>query len=436
MNAQPHPAPSLMARLLSLRAKLRGADTVAAARIMFINDVHAILPYDQAILWIDDAVPVTLSSVGKPDAKAPHVQQLKTLFQKTLSRVTVSGLVAGADLARVDIFRDHHGLWCPLSGQRGGLLLVQTGKPYSPAQQEMLELLFQSVWSALGIGSHGKARQSRTLPRLRSVLGLALLAGGVFATTQITIPQTTLAPAEIVSSATFYVKAPADGFVADILVDPGQQVAKDQVIATLDQARLSASLDIARAEERKLRVEYEQETLKAFDQENAQMRVVDLQGQLAEKREQIAFLQDQIDRFAIKAPKDGVVVLNSVEELKGTPVRTGQTLFQIVDPAALEINAWMNVQNAIDVTQDDDIAVFLNANPFQPVHGRITYINPRATQREDGTVGYLVQAQLIDPPADLDLGSRGRARITSGDTTVFKWVMRKPIAWFRQTLGV
>ena len=279
-------------------------------------------------------------------------------------------------------------------------------------------------------------RKSAATSWVRRLVVLGCVISALYGAQQVHIPQSVLAPAEIVSRDIFFIKAPTDGFVQDVLVDPGEHVTAGQTIAKLDKDRLSASLEIAQAKERKLRVEYEQESLKAFASEQAQTKAADIQGRLEEKREQIRFIESQLTRFDIKTPKAGQVILQSVQELRGRPVQTGETLLQVVDPQSLEINAWMNVQNALDVSVGDDITLFLSADPFNPVTGRVIYMNPQAIQRQDGTVGYLVRAEILETPATLALGGRGRARITSGETTVLGWLTRKPVAWIRQTVGI
>lgn len=432
-------APSLIGRLMQFRSRILDAPNPYAAQTMFVNALHNIVPYDQAVFWADPSTPSAISAIGKPDPKTPHVQQLQNLFKRHLKSAETARSLTASDLASVASYRDLHGVWVPLNNQSAGVLLTRTDPAFSEAQIQILEFLASSLVQKMVANPKSQSqgnRKSAATSWVRRLVVLGCVIGALYGAQQVAIPQSVLAPAEIVSRDIFFIKAPTDGFVQDVLVDPGEHVTAGQTIAKLDKDRLSASLEIAQAEERKLRVEYEQESLKAFASEQAQTKAADIQGRLEEKREQIRFIESQLTRFDIKTPKAGQVILQSVQELRGRPVQTGETLLQVVDPQSLEINAWMNVQNALDVSVGDDITLFLSADPFNPVTGRVIYMNPQATQRQDGTVGYLVRAEILETPATLALGGRGRARITSGETTVLGWLTRKPVAWIRQTVGI
>ena len=79
----------------------------------------------------------------------------------------------------------------------------------------------------------------------RTVLTVAV-AVLVFGAMWIPVRQSVLAPAEIVPLEPTVVRAPLDGVVERIVVQPNQDVAAGEVLLTLDPTQIRNRLDVAR----------------------------------------------------------------------------------------------------------------------------------------------------------------------------------------------
>lgn len=426
--------------LHDLSQRLRKADGMAAARLTLVNGLHRLAPVDQSVLWVGKDSPVAASSIDAPDPQAPHVQQLTRLFRQKLARLGEVTFLDPADLAGIELYSGHHGLFVPLKTRKGGLLLVRPSASYTSAQAVILEFALRVCAPDILPGKHaglGVAEERRKGSVTRNgLLGLGLLAAASGISALVTVPQTLLVPAEIVSGDIFHVKVPIDGVVDEIFVLPGEVVVRSQDILRLDTQQIDAQLQIATAELDRLQVQYDQEAILSLTSEAARTRAAELSGLLREKLEQVVFLRTQLEGHTIRAGQGGIVVMPDAETLRGRPVATGETLVQIASPDRLAVDLWIPLATSLPVQAGDAAYVFVATRPTDSYAARIEYATPQAQQREDGTMGYRARAQFEDGVAGNLLGQQGVARIHLGETTLLMRVIRQPLIWLRQAVGI
>ena len=437
MNVQ---SPDPLALLHELVARLRKADGRPAARLALVNGLQNLLPLDQSVLWVGKDLPVAASAIDQPDPQAPHVQQLAQLFQSRLANASETIFLDPEDLAGVDLYNGYYGLFVPLGIQKGGILIVRPLNAYTPAQGVILEFALRVVLpEILQRQRSGKAVSNNGLRygnARRWTFGLVCVAALVGAASLIEVPETLLVPVEIVSSDVFHVKAPLDGVVDEIFVMPGQRVSETAELFSLESEQIEAELQIAKAELEKLEVQYEQQAMLSLGSEEARAKSAEVGSLMREKKEQIDFLVTRLARHTVQAGEGGTVVLADVEALRGKPVATGETLVQIADADSLEVELWVPLRTALPVAAGDSVAVFLANRPLGTYPAEVIYTTTQAQQREDGTMGYRARARLMEPvSADL-LGQQGVARVHVGKTTLMMRIIRQPLVWFRQAIGI
>lgn len=426
--------------LHDLHQRSRNADGVAAARLALVNGLHRLVPFDQSILWVGRDIPVAASAIDTPDPQAPHVQQLARLFRQKLAQRNGVWLLEPEDLASVDHYSGYCGIFVPLGLQQGGLLLVRPSAAYTSAQAVILEFalricspeILQGPRSRLGV-----AEKRRKTSAIRAwIFGLSLLAASTGLSSLFEVPQTLMVPAEIVSTDIFHVKAPIAGLVDEVLVLPGSVVTATQEILRLDTRQIVAQLQIGTAELERLEVQYEQEAVLSLTSETARNRAAELSGLLREKHEQVTFLQTQLERHTIRAGQSGIVIMPDAEALRGRPVAIGETLVNVASPDLLAVDLWIPLATSLPVETNDPVAVFLATRAMGTYAARIEYATPQAQQREDGTMGYRARARFDTPAPRNLLGQQGVARIHLGETTLLMRVIRQPIVWIRQAVGI
>jgi hypothetical protein len=89
----------------------------------------------------------------------------------------------------------------------------------------------------------------------------------------------------------------------------------------------------------------------------------------------------------------------------------------------------------VDLEPGAPVDLLLHVDPLSPLEAKIERASYEATPAADGTLAYIVHAQLA-PGALPRIGLRGTAKIYAGRVTLGYYLMRKPLAYVRRTLGV
>jgi RND family efflux transporter MFP subunit len=145
------------------------------------------------------------------------------------------------------------------------------------------------------------------------------------------------------------IAAAVGGHLLAVNVREGDRVEAKQVLATLDSARIRASLAAARAKEKGLAAELElaEKQLKRIEKlqyptvseperERFQLTAQTLRAQLATQRAETRRIQVEYAQHIVKAPFGGVVRARHVDP--GTWVNVGQRLLEVVSLDEIEVH--------------------------------------------------------------------------------------------------
>jgi RND family efflux transporter MFP subunit len=235
------------------------------------------------------------------------------------------------------------------------------------------------------------------------------------------------------------VSAKITGKVTEVLIEEGQRVKEDAVLARLDDTEARAQLVLARAQlaqarsqEGEIRAmlaqaerDYERQqelygrqlvAAQALDAALAQRDM--LRARLASNVEQVrvatesvSVAQVQLDNTVIRAPFGGVVVAKSAQpgemispiSAGGGFTRTG--IGTIVDMDSLEIQVDVNESFINRVTAEQPVEATLNAYPDWKIPGSVIAIIPTA-DRSKATVKVRIALKSKDPRIVPDMGVR------------------------------
>lgn len=425
---------------------------------MAVNDSHALAPFRQAALWRDADI-TCLSGVIQIEANAPYVQWLSgVLAHLTVQGSDPSPRKVGASDAPEGL-REQWQEWLPAfglllthpsstttSGNAGTVPVLLLARDFAWTEHEMLILaewwdIWGHAWRALQPPQTGWIRRKvlgwlgarGTGPwwRRRGVVLTALIAAVMLCPVRLTV----LAPGELVPARPAVVRAPLDGVIELVHVQPNQDVTQGQQLFDFDRALIRARLDVARQGLATAEAEYRQTVQQALNDEQSKTQIAVLRGKIAERRSDAAFLEEQLSRANVVSPRNGVVLFDDPSEWTGRPVKLGERVMRIASLGESEIEAWIPVADAIPLDAGAPVSLYLNASPLDPVDATIRYIAHDAVQRPDGSYAYRLRASLSAPTAHR-VGSKGTAKLR-GDWVVFSyWMLRRPLAGLRTTLGL
>lgn len=471
--------------LLALAGQARQAASPEELAFLAVNDSLQLRPYRQAGLWLEDGGVQALSGVVQPEANAPYVQFLtrlcasgaaqsdadaaagaRPLDAQTLGARADLGTGAAAELARewAD-WLPAHGLWLPLLQGRAGLLLVREAA-WSAEDAALLEE-WGAIWTHAWLALQARSRPRRGLGRLlHGLLGgghsplpaadtaaaapgpggaarsrpggwrrspwrwlLALVVIGL-----IPVRLSVLAPGELVPARPTVVRAPLEGVLGSIQVKPNQEVKAGQPLFRYDDAALQARLEVARQALAGAEAEYRQAAQLAVSDPRYKAQLAPLMGKVEERRAEAEYLQGQLERAHVLAPEDGIVLFDDPSEWVGRPVATGERIMRLARAGDVELEAWLDLGDAIALPEQAPVRLYLNASPLQAIEARLRYMAFEAVQRPDGHYAYRVRAQL-EQPTEHRVGLKGTAKLSGERVPLAYWVLRRPLAVMRQLLG-
>ena len=223
--------------------------------------------------------------------------------------------------------------------------------------------------------------------------------------------------------------------VTEVMIEAGQHVDKDEIIARLDDSNISASLEQARAqlaqaqanleaaktsfadtapiyERNKKLVKMGWISSTAFD--NSQMNYHATQTGLAVSERQLAVAQKAVvvaekaeDDTIIRSPFDGVVTVKNAQpgEIVSSQFSGGGGLATIVDMASLEVQVDVSENFISRVHAGQDAVIKLNAYPDWQIPAYVIAIIPTADQSK-ATVKVRVGFKQRDPKILPQMGAR------------------------------
>jgi RND family efflux transporter MFP subunit len=227
------------------------------------------------------------------------------------------------------------------------------------------------------------------------------------------ILRTVLVDGSLVMPDKAYLSFGATGTVEEVLVDEGNNVTKDQVLARLDAPSLESSVEMA-----ELQVEIAEERVKAAraqyeasstDTTKANLEIAKFNLKIAKLSLESAELN--LEKAVIVAPFDGVVAAITITEGKEISTATLATpAISLVDTSEIEMPGFIDEIDIAMVQPGQEANILLDALPDEEVKGRVAFISPVGTIRA-GVVSYGTTITLENPVAELRDGMSATAEI-------------------------
>lgn len=436
--------------LLELARRVRSASSQVELSFIAVNDSNDLAPYRQAALWLKEQGTVALSGVVQVEANVPYVQWVQRACANLQGQFAMAHPVTADDLPG-ETGQDWaewlpaHGLWLPLPGTAGGLLLARD-TAWLPHEVTLLAEwidLWSHAWRALHKNRSWSHRslldwireQWQKTPdvawwkqrRARWALGIVIVL-------LFPVRLTVLASGELVPSDPAVIRAPLDGVVASFAVKPNQLVQANQLLFSFDQAGIHSRLEIARQALATAEAEYRQAAQLAVSDDKQKAQLATLTGKIEERRTEADYLQAQLERSSVAAPRGGMVLFDDPSEWIGKPVVTGERIMRIAQPNDIEVEAWLAVGDAIPLEADSAVSMYLNATPLSPVTAKLRYMAHDAVQRPDGSYAYRIRARL-DGATGHRVGLKGTVKMRGSWVPLSYWMLRRPLATIRQFIG-
>ena len=445
MSETPNPALGL----LQFERRIQSATSNREVAFRAVNDSAQVLRFDQAILWRVDAFgrPHVVSASGLADVAgdSPYQQWLARLVREitpspfdrlqvmSVKELPEASVADGQDWVPANL------LHCPLRGPHGdalGGLLFFRAEPFSEAERAIAEWLGSATGYGLWAWRTERSGVMRWLKSRRTWRGFFVAAGLVFLAGFIPVKLSALAPAEITPVRPIPVTSPYDGVVREIMVKPNQIVKADESLVSLDDTSLRNRLELALKARDIARADLQRATFKSFTDEASRMELQVLNARAQEKQAEVAYLQELLKKSTLTAPQGGIAVFPNQDEWRGRPVQVGERIMIIADPSIIDVTIYVPPDDAIELEPGSEVDLLLHVDPLSPLKARIERASYEATLGPDGTLAYVVRAQLDPDQGHPRIGLRGTAKIWGERVSLGYYLLRKPLALLRRSLGV
>jgi hypothetical protein len=243
-----------------------------------------------------------------------------------------------------------------------------------------------------------------------------------------------LAPGELVPAHPAVIRAPLEGVLASFHVQPNQLVKAGDPLFGFDEVLIRSQLDVARQALATAETEYRQTMQQALLDERSRAQLAVLTGKIREKQSELDYLNEQLARAQVTAPQDGIALMDDPSEWIGHPVTVGERIMRVASVDDIEVEAWVPMADAIPLPDKASVSLYLNASPLEPVQAELRYLAHDASERPDGSWAYRLRATLTSATAHR-VGLKGTAKLRGRWVPLIYWVMRRPLASLRNTLG-
>jgi len=442
---------------LALVDKFQASPDAQSLAFVATNDTHGVSPYRQAVFLAyglgGRARIVSHSGLASVEGNTPYalwMTDLAASLHEPLAKHLAQGMpmmalsaqtVSPALAAQWDEWLPAHAVALALAGPDKRLQAVLLLARDEPWQEEFAptDPEYFLLQEAGALGHAWWARSARRGWFARHALRPGTLAMGVLAISTILallpVTEYALVPAEIVSTRSQVITAPRDGVIARMAVAPNTPVKSGQVLAELDDTSLHSRLEVARAALATAKLELHQATQRAIESQAAKAELHLAEGRLREREVEAASVAREMSALAVKAPADGVFVYSDPDDWLGRPVQTGEKLGALSDPAALGIQAWAPVDEAVNLKPGAPISLFLRTAPLSPIEGELAYAGYQAVESPAGVASHVLRGELKESSPHARIGQRGTARISGERVLLGYLLLRRPLATLREWCG-
>jgi multidrug resistance efflux pump len=205
------------------------------------------------------------------------------------------------------------------------------------------------------------------------------------------------------------------GYVSEATARAGDLVRQGDVIARLDDRDLVLERGKRASEMAQLQQEY-RGALAARER----TKVSILKAKIDQANARLRLAEEQLERTAIVAPFDGIILEGDLDRSLGSPVELGSVLFELAPLEGYRIIIEVDGRDIGDVAVDQGGKLALEALPGRTLPLHVERVTPISTS-ENGRSYFRIEAALEQPLAELRPGMEGIAKIDVG-TRRLLWI--------------
>jgi hypothetical protein len=203
--------------------------------------------------------------------------------------------------------------------------------------------------------------------------------------------------------------APIDGYIKTVLVKPGDTIQAGQVLLTMDTSDIQMKLASSMADEAKYQAEYDKDVADPDKQADAAIALAEKNAAAADAE----LYQGQIDRAAVKAPFDGVVLTGDLTDQILAPKKLGDELFTVAATSGLRATLSVSDRDIQELHIGQHGQLATTSLPMDRYNFTLSGLVPLGQPKEGENI-FPVYARLDQVSPTWRPGMAGEARVEVG----------------------
>lgn len=274
--------------------------------------------------------------------------------------------------------------------------------------------IFQVAGSSIGAAFGALLGKGHLWLKAGTVAVLALAALMYWGTGTLTLRADTV----IDDTGLRIVSTPADGFLSEVRVIPGDEVTPDTVIAVLDDSDLRLRQLELEAQAARYRAEEAIATRQAD-----QGAVAVARAQTAEVEARLSLLERELEQTVIRAGTTGLVLQGDLRQRIGGQVERGEALMEIAPRQDVEVRVDVANRDGDELVPGLTGTLRLNVAPETPLAIEVIRVKP-AAESVDGELRFVGYARIAQTDIRLENGMQGAARLQLGEAPLWRiWLL-------------
>jgi len=439
-----------MAAINRLNIKAFSAKKKESLIFIILNDTIHAIRYDRAVLWdMEGKKPKILGVSGQhevnKDARlTKHWEAMAAgiIDPKKSQIITVDSLGSGSkDWQEYQEQKSASVIWIPIMHENelvlGLWLELFDGIKNEATLDDTLKFLgnfltpaYASAWIKFRPKFHLKDVKLE-----KSQISI-FLAGILLFLLIVRIPLRVIAPCEVVAQDPFFITAPLEGTIEEVVVEPGEFVNKDQTLYEYDKRVALRNLRVAEKEKEILEAEVARANTLGLQDKRSRAELRLLQLKLEKEKVNLNLAKWQASQLTQNAPVSGIVMLDNPDAWRGKSVQVGQRIMTINDPEETKLRIWIPESDNVVLNPDTPIKVILNISPQTSHFAKLNYIANESVLNPQRAPSFVAEANWIKQPEGIKLGLKGTAILYGENVSLFYFLIRKPWSTLRNTLGI
>ena len=235
------------------------------------------------------------------------------------------------------------------------------------------------------------------------VLLLAIFACAMF----VPVPSHVRCDCRVAPVARRYAVAPFDGQLESVLAKRGDTVTEGQILVRLDGRQVRWELAGIEAERHQAARRHEVE-LVGQDVPEAILARLELE-RLNVKDAQFSHRETQLE---VTSPVSGIVLEGLRDRVDGTPVKTGDVLFEVAPLDRVRVEIEVPASEVSHVAFGQPVTLWLEGMGGDSISGTVEYLAPESEVSQGNNV-FIADLEFDNANQQMRPGMRGRARIDS-----------------------